>query len=249
MGTYHHPNWITFARSPPNCQDFLRVITYINIRISSLRFLLCNDIFNHQDINLISFSNNGICHYILNVYSHSSHSALKYLKDTEVNINNVLIMTGDFNIRDNLWDPSFQFHSFSSDNLIMIVDSFDLALSSPTNPGPTRFSNTAGESNSIINLMFLRHGSAELNNHTILSRSQLSCNHAPLSINIPILEEVVHSLKFTIPPKSNQELAFIKDIISNFKSLDMSNIDNSEKLERLINQLGSIIEQSWTKNA
>ena len=249
MGTCHHPNWIAFARSPPNCQDFPRVITYINICISSLCFLLCNDIFNHQDINLISFSNNGICHYILNVYSDLSHSALKYLKDTEVNINNVLIMTGDFNIHDNLWDPSFQFHSSSSDDLIMIVDSFDLALSSPTNPGPTRFSDTVGESNSVVNLMFLRHGSVELNTHTILSRLRLSSDHAPLSINIPIFEEVIHSLNFTIPPKSDRELVFIKDIISSFKSLDTSNIDNSEKLKRLINQLGSIVEQSWTKNA
>ena len=231
IGTCYHPNWIAFARSPPNCQDFPRVITYINIYISSLRFLLHNDIFNHRDINLISFSNNSICHYILNVYSDLSHSALKYLKDTEVNINNVLIMTDDFNIYDNLWDPSFQFHSSSSDNLIMIADSFDLVLSSPTNPGPTRFSDTAEESNSIINLMFLRHGSAELNNHTILSGSQLSSDHAPLSINIPIFEEVVHSLKFTIPPKSNRELVFIKDIISNFKSLNTSNINNSEKLK------------------
>ena len=28
--------------------------------------------------------------------------ALKYLKDIEVNINNMLVMTGDFNIRDSL---------------------------------------------------------------------------------------------------------------------------------------------------
>ena len=131
----------------------------------------------------------------------------------------------------------------------MIVDSFDLTLSSPTNPGPTRFSDTAREFNSVIDLMFLRHRSVELNNHTILSGLRLSSDHAPLSINIPIFEEVIHSLKFTIPPKSDRELAFIKDIISNFKSLDTSNIDNSEKLEQLINQLGSIIEQSWTKNA
>jgi len=113
----------------------------------------------------------------------------------------------------------------------MIADSFDLALSLPTNPGPTRFSDTAGESNSVIDLMFLRHGSAELDNHTILTESRLSSNHAPLSINIPIFEEIIQSLKFTISPKSNQELAFIKDIISNLKSLDTSNIDNSEKLK------------------
>ena len=155
---------------------------------------------------------------------------------------------GDFNICDNLWDPSYQFHSSISDDLIMIADSFDLALSSPTNLGPTRFSDTAGESNSVIDLMFLRHGSVELNNHTILTESRLSSDHASLSINIPIFEETVQSLKFTIPPKSNRELAFIKNIISNFKSLDTSNIDNSEKLKRLINQLGSIVKQSWTKN-
>ena len=231
MGTCHHLNWIAFARSPSNSQDFPRVITYVNICLSSLRFLLHKDIFNHRDINLISFSNNDTCHYILNVYSDSSHSALKYLKDTEVNINNVLIMTGDFNICDNLWDPSFQFHSPISNNLIMIADSFDLALSSPTNPDPTRFSDTAGGSNSVIDLMFLRHGSAELDNHTILTESRLSSDHAPLSINIPIFEETVQLLKFTIPPKSNQELVFIKDIISNFKSLDTSNIDNFETLK------------------
>ena len=155
IGTCHHPNWIVFARSPSNSNNFPRVISYINIRLSPLRFLLRKDIFDHRDINLISFINNDSCHYILNIYSDSSHSALKYLKDTEVNINNVLLMTGDFNIRDSLWNLSFPYHSSISDDLIMIADSFDLALSKPTNPGPTRFSDTDGESNSVIDLMFL----------------------------------------------------------------------------------------------
>jgi len=44
-------------------------------------------------------------------------------------------------------------------------------------------------------------------------------------------------------------MGFIKDIISNFKSLNMINIDDSEKLERLVNQLGLIVEQLWSKNA
>ena len=34
----------------------------------------------------------------MNVYSDSSHSALKYLKDAEVNIWNLLIITSNFNI-------------------------------------------------------------------------------------------------------------------------------------------------------
>ena len=68
----------------------------------------------------------------MNIYSDSSHTALKYLKDTEVNINNIVLMTGDFNIRDSLWDLTFPFHSSLSDDLIIIVDSFNLALSTPT---------------------------------------------------------------------------------------------------------------------
>ena len=77
-------------------------------------------------------------------------------------------MTDDFNIRDSLWDHSFPFHSFSSDDLIVIADSFDLALSSPTNSGPTRYLDIAGESNSVIDFMFLHNRSFELNHHTIL---------------------------------------------------------------------------------
>ena len=102
IGTIHHPNWITFCRFPLDRSDVPRVISYVNIRLSPLRFLLCKDIINHRDIDLISFFNNNVCFYILNVYSDSSHTALKYLKDTEVNIGNVLLMTGNFNIRDSL---------------------------------------------------------------------------------------------------------------------------------------------------
>ena len=102
MSSNHHPNWTTYARIPSNDKDFPRVLVYVNIHLSSLHFLLWKDIFNHRDISLISFFINNICFYILNVYSDSSHTTLKYLKDAEANINNVVLMTGDFNIRDSL---------------------------------------------------------------------------------------------------------------------------------------------------
>ena len=158
-------------------------------------------------------------------------------------------MTGDFNIRDNLWDPSFPYHSSISDDLLMIADSFSLTLSSPTNPGPTRFSDTAGESNSVIDLMFLRNSSDELDHHSILPDLRLSSNHAPLLIDIPICDEDIHTIKFVIPPGSEQEEEFIKDVIKNFKLLDTSNIGSVKRLNHISDQLGSIIVQIWSKNA
>jgi len=54
--------------------------------------------------------------------------ALKYLKGTEVNIGNVLIMTRDFNIRDNSWDILFPYHSVHKNTLIEVIDSLYLDL-------------------------------------------------------------------------------------------------------------------------
>jgi len=159
IGSPNHPNWLPFVRHPIDQSDHPRVMAYVNICLSSLCFSLRKNIINHKDILIILFFSNNICSYIMNVYSDSSHSALKYLKDTEVNINNLLIMTGDFNIRDRLWNSSFLHHSSISEDLLIITDSFDLELSTPTNPIPTRYLDTIGESNSVIDLMFLCSGS------------------------------------------------------------------------------------------
>jgi len=77
------------------------------------------------------FSNNSSIFFIIDIYLDDNHSALKYLKDTETNIHNILIMAGDFNIKDSDWGLSYLFHSSYSDSLVEIVDSFDLTLSSP----------------------------------------------------------------------------------------------------------------------
>ena len=67
--------------------------------------------------------------------------ALKYLKNTEVNLNNILIMTGDFNIRDNLWNPNFLYYLAHRDTLLKIADLFQLELSNSTEPFSTRYLN------------------------------------------------------------------------------------------------------------
>jgi len=242
MGTNHYPNWLSFTRIPSDKLDSPRVIAYINIHLSSLHFLLHKDIINHSDIILISFVNNHVSYFIMNMYSDSSHSALKYLKDTEVNIDNVLLITGDFNIRDSLWDSSFLFYSSISNDLLIIADSFNLVLLTPTNSCPTRYLDTVGEANSVIDLIFLCYGSTELDHHSIHPESRLSSDHTPLTIDIPIYEEDICTSKLSIPPKSDQETAFIEEIILNFKNLNMFSIADTDDLKCTVNQLRAIID-------
>ena len=76
-GSCHHPNWIAFSRTPKDNYDSPRVISYVNIHLSSLRFLFRKDIFDHCDINIISFSNNGHCYFFFFffIFNNLLHSA------------------------------------------------------------------------------------------------------------------------------------------------------------------------------
>ena len=190
------------------------------------------------------FTNNHVQYFIMNVYSDSFHTVLKYLKDIEVNINNVLVITGDFNIRNSLWDPSFPHHSAISNNLLIIADSYNLALSTPTNPYPTRYSDTVGEANSTIDLMFLRYGSSEINQHSVHPDWHLTSDHTPLSIVIPIVDEIISTSKLSIQQKSEQKNAFLEEVTSSFKNFDTSNITNKEDLEFIVNKLNSLVDQA-----
>ena len=169
VGVSNYPNWLTFPSNLIVDNDCPRVVTCDNIRLLSLHFLLHKEKKfvivkerNQQNISVVKdiFSN---------IYSDSSQSALKYLKDIEVNIWNLLVITGNFNIKDNLWDLLYSYHSSLSDDLFIITDCFNLSLSVPTNWVPTRYSDNIQEANSVINLIFLQFGSRKMDNHLIHS--------------------------------------------------------------------------------
>ena len=158
-------------------------------------------------------------------------------------------MTGDFNIRDQSWDPFFPHHSSISNDLFIIADLFNLDLSIPTNTVPTRYSDTVGESNSVIDLMFLCSGLSELNCHSIHPNWHLTSDYAPLTITISIEERFIQLSKFSLLKKSEEEEMFVKEVIVIFKSLDTSTLLNQESLEQVVNSLVSKIDQAWNANA
>ena len=69
---------------------------------------------NHRDINLIPLFNSSIIYF-----------------------NNVIIMTGDFNIRDNNWNLSYSHYLIHANTSMELVDFFGLGLSILVNQVPT----------------------------------------------------------------------------------------------------------------
>ena len=183
----------------------------------------------------------------MNIYSDSSHSVIKYLKNIEFNIQNLLIMTGDFNIQNCLWDPLFNHYSSISNDLFTIADSFNLSLLYLNNQVPTRYSDNANNSNSVIDLMFLYYDSSELNMHSIHPEWHLMSDHAPLIITIPIVEEHIATQIRTITKNSEEEDKFIKEVIAAFSKLDTLNISDIPKLEKVVLDFANIVDHTWMK--
>jgi len=177
-----------------------------------------------------------------------SQTALKYLKDTEADIHNVLIMTGDFNIRDNIWDLSFSYHFFYSDLLTDIADSMDLYLSKSTNQVSTRYSDNTNESNSVINFMFFRPNSLELDNHMIHLELRYLSDHAPLTVNISINEEHIPTKRHTII-KNSEEDKFIGKLINNIKRLNTKNLTSKVALDQTVQRFADKSDVIWFKHS
>jgi len=76
------------------------VATYINKWLLKLRFSLYLDIIDHHDINVLAFHNKQELSFIINIYSDSNQIALQLPHQSIRNLENIVIMKDDFDIRD-----------------------------------------------------------------------------------------------------------------------------------------------------
>jgi len=100
-------------------------------------------------------------------------------------------MIGDFNIRDSDWDPFFLHHLVYTDTLLEIADFFDLKQFISVNQVSTKYVDNPNELNFVINLMFLKNHSEELNTYLIIPNLRILSNHTSLVVNIAIHEEFI----------------------------------------------------------
>ena len=158
-------------------------------------------------------------------------------------------MTEDSNIRDSIWNPNFPYYSIHNDLLIDITDSMNFCMSRSTNQVPTRYLENQNDSNSAIDLMFLRPDSLELDNHTIYPEQKLSLDHASLTVNIAIIEEHIQTKKHTLVKNSKKEENFIAKLIKVITRLNTENISSKEILEQVIQKFANNTDRIWFKHS
>ena len=160
---------------------------------------------------------------MINIYFDNPHSALKYFKNTEANLYNVLVMAGDFNIEDSDWNSSYLFYSIHSNTLFDIANSFSLKLSHSVQQIFMRYSDNDHDSNLVINLIFLYPISVEINNNNIFPKLHYPSDHALLMDN------------------------FISKLIKVISTIDISSISNKESLKLIVKEYARMSEVIWHK--
>jgi len=156
---------------------------------------------------------------------------------------------GNFNIRDSLWDPTFPHHSSHSDTLFEIADSFQIDLSRSVVFSPIRFTDNAQDLNSVLDLVFLHPNSQEFDNHHIHPNWRLTSDHAPISVDISIIDEQLQTKKCSLIKNSDEEYSFIKEIISFLKNINTHSISSIENLESVVQKITFNINNIWFKNS
>jgi len=91
--------------------------------------------------------------------------------------------------------------------------------------------------------MFLYSISEELNHYFILPDLQGPSDHTPLSVHIIIKKEFILEEKLAIIKNSEEEKAFINNLITRLENIDIISIHDQETLEETIRKLTSITEK------
>ena len=202
------------------------------------------DIVNHRDINVLAFHCDQNTNFLINIYSDSNQTALHFLQQNTVNLDNAVIITGDFNIRDSDWDPHTHHHSIHTDDLLTIADSLGLEFSSPLNPGPTRYADNPQDSNSVLDLVFIPPDNIGFSKNILYPEIQKPSDYILVTMEIGIQGISIDINKWSIRRDSKEEKNFISSIINGVKNLDTSNIVTKEDLENAVQQLAAIFEHA-----
>jgi len=125
-----------------------------------------------------------------------------------------------------------------------IADSLDLELAMPINPGPTRYVDNQRDTNSVLDLVFMNPNNVGFNKHVLNLDICLPLDHIPLFIEVGINEENVDISFEAIKKDSEEEEAFIRDIIKGIRNINTSKLKNQSDIQRCANAFATVFKDA-----
>jgi len=69
-------------------------------------------------------------------------------------------------------------------------------------------------------------------------------DYASLTVTIPIEEQLSNDQKHSITKDSEEEISFIKNLIKNISSINISNLSDIKSLENIVDLLTCMVERA-----
>ena len=105
------------------------------------------------------------------------------------------------------------------------------------------------KSNSIIDLMFLKPNSLEIDNYIIHLEWRYLSDYALLIVYISINKEHILTKKCIIIKNSKEENKFITELINNIKRLDTKNLTSKVALNQTVQEFADKSNSIWFKHS
>jgi len=130
-----------------------------------------------------------------------------------------------------------------------IADSLDLDLASPINSGPIRFVDNQCDSNSVLDLVFMKSNNTGFNKHTLNPDIYLPSDHIPLIIDVGIKEKNIDITIQAIKKDSKEEEVFIRNIIGSIRCIDTSGLKSQEDIQRCVSIFTMAFKATWSTHS
>src|SRR5271170_2518610 len=251
IGSQIHADWLTLVRPGRGADDAPRVLTYIHKRLAGLCPAWRSDLADHRDILVMSLTTAGPEPAILiNVYSDSDSSGIRWLSDNAPNLPPARWMGGDFNCHSNIWgDPDVDGRNQFADRLVAAA--FELGLSvSVGDRTPTRYPFIDGHRAMIIDLVFLPIGRAVDESHDVWPEARGPSDHAPLGSVIQISPTEVITSKLRVKPYSEEEDAYVQLATSGIVHAQWpATLDTPDSIEEAAEAIRDAWAHAWEEHA
>jgi len=94
--------------------------------------------------------------------------------------------------------------------------------------------------------MFMNPNNSGFNKHTLNPDICLPSDHVPLIIEVGIKEENIDYTFQAIKKDSEEEEAFIRDIIKGIRNIDTSDLKNQADIQRCVTVLSTTFKDTWS---